>query len=227
MAEDFEQHVIDLITFALQSTRVDLVRAAARALRAAPKDGAIPLNITKIIRAADAAVRTWIFQSKPGFEAFRVLMDPLVDEGVVEGGWNVFDPAAVAGRLTMKAQSFLPTPLPEGFSLADTRKSLVPVVVGTIFSADVVEVTDKQLWIREEADVEPCLLRGLACRKDIPLPCLTPTARALLDVAQRVLAHEISRKCGLAVPLDLGGISVPPPDRARSIQMPKGAEVPS
>jgi len=228
MAEDFEPRVIDLITLAFQSHRPDLVRTAALVVARAPRDSSISTNVLKLMRVLDTSVRTWVATSKPAFLPFAEMVAPLVETGLAEEGWNVFDPVALAGRLRAKAPQFFRSPMiPDGKAFLDIQQIYVPVALGTIFSADVIDVIDKQLQISEAKDVEPGLLCALACRPDVPLPCFLPTAHAIVEVVRRSLAHEVSLKCGLKVPLDLSGIPVPPAERCRPMHAPRGTEVPS
>lgn len=218
----FDRSLFDLVQLALGSNRTDLLLPAALITVNADPKTEVGKRGEYLRRTVDTAIRRAIVDQKLTCAKLDALTHPLTEAGLFTPGYNAFSPATVAARISEKQLNF--TMSMKIIDVSAGLTMLLPHVVTAIFSHQIVEVVDHQVWCDSGPDVGPAMLRALASRPDIPLTCLVPTATALLEIAIRVLAAEVCRRCKLPVPVDLSGIEPPPHGQALCVVMPKNTE---
>ena len=216
----FHKHAFDLVALAFGSANPVMIKHAALMLVNAPGDSEMGRRTEDLRTRASTELRKWIWGEKPDFVALDRLVTPLVEATLFEPGYNVFRASSVLAELetrVMDRDLFGKDPIDEA-----RVQNAIPIVTQALFTQGVVEIVDNQLWIREAGDIEPGLLRALSSRPDFPVPCLVPTAKALIETVRRYLANRLAARCGLKVPVDLMGIEMVPDARALSLALPKG-----
>ena len=217
---NFHRHAFDLVALAFGSADPVMIKHAALMLVNAPGDSEMGRRLEDLRTRAATELRKWIWGEKPDFVALERLVAPLVESTLFEPGYNVFRASSVLAEIETKLMDwdlFGKDPIDEVHV-----QNAVTVALQSLFTQNVVEVVDKQLWIREAADIEPGLLRALSSRPDFPVTCLVPTAKALIETVKRYLANRLAARCGLRVSVDLMGIEMVPDARALSLALPKG-----
>ena len=215
----FHRNAYDLVALAFNGSNPDMLRAAALMAVNAPGDSEMGRRLADLSERAVTGLRNFIFRAKPNFAQFEELVKPYVEATLFEDGFNVFRPSSVLAEIETKVMDrdlFGKDPI-------DTThvQKAITITLQALFSQNVIEVVDKQLWIMEPAEIEPGLLRALSSRSDVPMPCLVPTSKALIETVTRYVANRVAARYGLRVPVDLGGIEMVPDDRALRLAMPK------
>lgn len=215
----FHRNAYDIVALAFAGSNPDMLRAAALMLVNAPGDSEMGRRLADLSERAVTGLRNFIFRAKPDFVQFEELVKPLVEATLFADGFNVFRPSSVLAEIETKVMDrdlFGKDPLDS----AHVQKAIT-ITLQSLFSQNVIEVVDKQLWIMETPDIEPGLLRALSSRPDIPMPCLVPTAKALIETVTRYVANRVTARYGLRVPVDLTGIAMVSDAQALPLALPK------
>lgn len=202
-------HLELLLDAAFRSNHFDTIRPAAYIVMAAPPGSDIAAARRGLVQTADRSIRLWVEQKRPTSDQLRELIAPFVETGLMPEGQNVFSPKEIVGAMAAKKMGLLPKEVVLGEE--KVRQLRLNGIESLFFANGVIEVVGNHARIAQEP-VTMDVVRALATRTDIPLPCLLPTAWRLETLMTRVLATKIANRCGLEVPIDWVGLPEPGDD---------------